>query len=487
LPNATSAAIIPNDTQVWYGQSAWSSLWIAARLANYTTTGLYHTTVSPTPIPTSELIFPPENIPVKYAVDNYTFPSSFMFGVAGSASQCEGAVAMEGRTPSIQEAIYTNYSANSYVTNEHYFMYKQDILRLASMGVEYYSFSISWTRILPFVFSGTPVNKQGVDHYADVIDFTLAAGMKPIVTLLHFDNPLEFIRDSLLQKPEFGYHHGGFDNATWPDAFVAYGKLVMSLYAEKVPVWVTINEPMLYAANAIGISNVIHTHAELYKFYHNTINGTGKVGFKLNNNFGIPSDPSNETHVEAANWFNELWLGPIGYPICLSQDYPKAYKMTLKNVTSLTLTDLSAVGNTTDFFGIDPYTATAISPPPGGLAACAANASHPLHPYCVTQSFVDKSGWEIGYGSQGTAAYIAPKYFREYFSYVYNTYKKPVFITEFGFPVFGEATKTLSHQRFDLPRSLYYTGIMAEILKSIWEDGVQIIGALAWTFADDWE
>ena len=400
-------------------------MWDAAKIANYTTTGLYNTTVKSTAVPISELVLPPADYLPETGC--YNFPDGFIFGVAGSASQSEGAIALEGRSPTIQEIIYTNYTANDYVTNEHYFLFKQDIARLAAIGTEYYSFSIPWSRILPFVFPNTPVNQQAVDHYNDVIDTILASGMKPMVTLLHFDSPFEFIRDSVLQKPEFGYHHAGWDNSTWPKAYVSYGKLVMSLYADRVPLWVTINEPMLYAANAKGVDNVVRSHAELYNFYHSTLNGTGKVGFKLNDNFGIPLDPTNATHIDAAKWFNDIWLGPLGCPLALGQDYPRAWKATMKNVTSFTMADLEVIGNTTDFFGIDPYTATVVSPPDVGVAACAANSSHPLHPYCVTQAWVGADGWEIGYGSQGTAAYIAPQYFREYFSFIWNTYKKPVF------------------------------------------------------------
>jgi beta-glucosidase/6-phospho-beta-glucosidase/beta-galactosidase len=55
-------------------------------------------------------------------------------------------------------------AAYDYVANENYYLYKQDIERLAAMGVKYYSFSIAWSRIVPFGFAGTPVNKQGLDH-----------------------------------------------------------------------------------------------------------------------------------------------------------------------------------------------------------------------------------------------------------------------------------------------------------------------------------
>lgn len=61
-------------------------------------------------------------------------------------------------------------------------------------------------------------------------------------------------------------------------------------------------------------------------------------------------------------------------------------------------------------------------------------------------------------------------------------------MTEFGFPVFAEAEKAdLTDQLFDTPRSIYYLSFMSEILKAIWEDGVDVRGAFAWSFADNWE
>lgn len=76
------------------------------------------------------------------------------------------------------EKLVSDSEPKDYVTNENYFLYKQDIQRLATMGVEYYSFTIPWTRILPFVLPGTPINQQAIDHYDDLIDTVLDAGMK---------------------------------------------------------------------------------------------------------------------------------------------------------------------------------------------------------------------------------------------------------------------------------------------------------------------
>jgi hypothetical protein len=188
-PNATATA---TDTNNAYGQAAWTSLWLRASpsLANFTYSSRYSTTVSPTAVPSSELVLPPADY--FGPTDCYNFPEGFMFGVAGSAAQIEGAVNQGGKTPSLLDVRSSPGSPADYVTNENYYYYKQDIERLAAMGVEYYSFSIAWTRILPFALPGTPVNSLGLQHYDDLINFVLEKGMKPVATLLHFDTPLQF-------------------------------------------------------------------------------------------------------------------------------------------------------------------------------------------------------------------------------------------------------------------------------------------------------
>jgi beta-glucosidase/6-phospho-beta-glucosidase/beta-galactosidase len=120
------------------------------------------------------------------------------------------------------------------------------------------------------------------------------------------------------------------------------------------------------------------------------------------------------------------------------------------------------------------------------IASCAANSSDPFRPYCVNQTTVNVYGWDIGYRSQ-SYVYITPTYLRLYLNYLYATYHTPIVITEFGFPVFAEAEKELPDQLFDSPRSWYYLSYMSEVLKAIWEDGVDVQGAFAWSFADNWE
>lgn len=75
--------------------------------------------------------------------------------------------------------------------------HKQDIVRLASLGDDSYSFSISWPRVVPFGAAGSPINQEAIDHYDDVINTILEYGMKPVVTLQYFDTPQYFAGNSL--------------------------------------------------------------------------------------------------------------------------------------------------------------------------------------------------------------------------------------------------------------------------------------------------
>lgn len=358
-PNATASA---TDTDDPYGRAAWTALWEYANPPNFTETGVFSSTVEPTPIPSEELVLPPADY--FGPQDCYSFPEGFEFGVSSSASQIEGATAEQGKAPSLMDILVRDERAKDYVTNEHYYYYKQDIERVASMGVKYFSFSIAWTRILPFALPGTPINQEGIDHYNDVINYILEKGMIPKVTLLHFDSPLDFYHGNLSEAaapPDIGYVNGGYQSPDFPDAFVNYARIVMSHYADRVPLWYTFNEPLLYAHNGVSIDHVVKSHARVYHFYKYELKGEGKISLKFNNNFGVPRDPESEADVYAANHFNSFQLGPFCNPIFLGEDYPESYKKTIHDYVPLTQEDLEYINGTADSLGIDPYTAVSLT------------------------------------------------------------------------------------------------------------------------------
>lgn len=475
------------DSEDPYGQSAWYEMWESASVPNFTDTALYHSTVEPTPVPSDELILPP---PDAFEFDDdLKFPKDFMVGVAGSASQIEGAVAEEGRTPTVMEKLILDDRPKNYITNENYYLYKQDIARIAAMGAKYYSFTIPWSRIMPFILPGTPVNQQAIDHYDDLINTCLEYGVNPVVTLTHFDSPLMFNGDKLVQDEDYPLHlYAGYANETFVDAFVNYGKIILTHYADRVPVFFGFNEPYLYAGYPLGVKHVVQAQKALHTFYHEEIKGCGRFGIKFNDNFGIPEDSENPEHVRAAERFQEFQLGSFGNPLFLGKDYPESWKSTFTDDTRYRLTEeeLKEVSFGSDFFGIDPYTYTVVKPPIEGIDSCQANQSHPLWPLCVNETQTREDGWKMGYRSQ-SYVYITPFEFRHYLNYMWNTFKHPILVGEFGFPEWRESEKTLKDQLYDLGRSVYYRSFLDTILKAIHYDNIDVIGAFAWSFADNWE
>lgn len=200
----------------------------------------------------------------------------------------------------------------------------------------------------------------------------------------------------------------------------------------------------------------------------------------------MPRNATSAADIDAATRLNDFQLATFANPIFLGKDYPAAFKDAIHDYIPLTAADLAYINGTADFFAIDPYTATVITPPPEGYTSCYANTSSPLYPYCVTQSTLTQFGWDIGYRSD-SYVYTTPRYLRTYLSYLWNTYRSPIVISEFGYPVYGESLRALPDQLFDAPRSDYYLSYMSEVLEAIWVDGVRVLGALAWSYADNWE
>ena len=111
---------------------------------------------------------------------------------------------------------------------------------LKHLGVGYYRFSISWSRVLP---KGTidKVNLLGIKYYNKLIDTLLANGIKPAVTLYHFDLP------HALQDV------GGWHNPNISDIFNGYAQFCFKEFGDRVGIWLTINEPHEEALDAYGL------------------------------------------------------------------------------------------------------------------------------------------------------------------------------------------------------------------------------------------
>ncbi len=172
------------------------------------------------------------------------FPKDFLWGVATSAAQIEGAAFDDSKGASIWDVFASkpgrtfNGETPSRACNSYY-MYDEDLKNLKELGVNSYRFSISWPRVLP---QGTgKLNEKGMDYYKRVINGLLENGIIPNVTLYHWDLP-----QALEDK-------GGFVNRDVIEWFGEYAHKMFMAFGDVVPMWSTINEPIaVYVGYAHG-------------------------------------------------------------------------------------------------------------------------------------------------------------------------------------------------------------------------------------------
>ena len=260
----------------------------------------------------------------------------------------------------------------------------------------------------------------------------------------------------------------------------------MSRFADRVPIWVTINEPNINFNNYIDNNNILIAHAKVYHFYKEELGGTGRITLMVANNFAVHLDPNNSSDVEAALRYQEFILGIEANPLSLGENYTSSVlSITGINLIGLSSANLSYINNTIDFFSFDPCTTQFATAPPHDIEACAANLSGPLYLTCVFTTKVRENSWING-GESYAFAYLSPQYFRQHLGYVWNAFRlSGIAITEFGFHALREYARTKDAKRYDFERASYFEDFVSEILKATHEDGVNVIAAFAWSIMDN--
>ncbi len=85
---------------------------------------------------------------------SYQFPDEFMWGTATASYQIEGAIAKDGRKPSVWDTFSatpdrTLNGDTGEIACDHYHRYETDVKLMAELGIKHYRFSIAWPRIIP--------------------------------------------------------------------------------------------------------------------------------------------------------------------------------------------------------------------------------------------------------------------------------------------------------------------------------------------------
>jgi beta-glucosidase len=175
------------------------------------------------------------------------FPSDFLWGSATASYQIEGAFDEDGRGPSIWDTFSRTPGKvldgdTGDVAADHYHRVEQDVAIMKDLGLQAYRFSIAWPRVQP-TGSGE-FNQAGLDFYVDLADQLIAAGIKPVATLYHWDlpQPLE--------------DEGGWANRQTAVNFGVYARKLAEVLGDRIHLWTTLNEP--WCSAFLGYASGVH-------------------------------------------------------------------------------------------------------------------------------------------------------------------------------------------------------------------------------------
>ncbi|AGP52848.1 GH1 family beta-glucosidase [Streptomyces rapamycinicus] len=332
-------------------------------------------------------------------LDLTAFPHDFLWGTATSAYQVEGAVAEDGRSPSIWDTFSHTPGKvagddHGDVACDHYHRWRQDIGLMKRLGTNAYRLSIAWPRVMPG--GDGPVNAKGLAFYDELIDGLLEAGITPSVTLYHWDLP------QVLQD------RGGWPERDTAEHFAAYASVVADRLGDRVHHWTTLNEPLcsawighLEGVMAPGLTDLT---AAVRASYHLLL-GHGLAAQAIRaaapraevgivNNLNTVQAATDRPEDQAAarrmdGHTNRWWLDPVhgrGFPA----DMREVYGVELPERPG----DLDTIAAPLDWLGLNYYFPATVTDDPTGPAPHARAVRRPDVPRTGMDWEVDADGIE---------------------------------------------------------------------------------------------
>lgn len=420
--------------------------------------------------------------------------ANFLWGGATAANQVEGAYNIKGRGQSnidflpygvTRDAIMTgernwhDQSSETYFPSrkgiDMYHRYKEDLALFAEMGFSVYRFSISWTRIFPNGDENEP-NYEGIHFYDSLIDECIKHGMEPLVTICHFDCPIH-----LIEK------YGGWKSREMIKFYTKYCQTLFEHFGDRVKYWITFNEinMILHAPfMACGLYFDKDDNQEQIKYQaaHYELVASAKaievarrmpydlkIGCMLAAGETYPNT-SNPKDVWAAKQIDRESYFFIDVQV--RGEYPSyGLKKLAKNQIKLDITheDQELLRrNTVDYVALSYYSSSVASADPQINEQTEGN----LFP-TLPNPHLQKSEW----GWQ-----VDPLGFRITLNTLYDRYQKPLFVVENGLGAIDFLDN--ENEICDDYRIDYLSKHIQNMLDSIEEDGVEIIGYTTWGCID---
>ena len=397
--------------------------------------------------------------------------NEFLWGVATSSYQIEGAANEDGRGQSIWDTFcklpgkVSNFD-NWDIACDHYHRFKEDLDLMKWMGVKAYRFSVAWPRVIPNGFG--KINEMGLDFYDRLIDSLLEREIAPWLTMYHWD------------LPEALQLRGGWNNREILEWFGAYAEVLTSRFGDRVKNWMTLNEPLcsawlghLYGDMAPGIKdlqtalnvshNLLMSHGLACQVIRSNVS-EANVGIVINVTPAVPATDSQEDSnaAQLADGFDNRWfLDPV-----FGRTYPADVIDALGASPEIHSGDMKLIAQDLDFLGVNLYFRQTVA---------ADQNSKPLPIRSVNRENVKRTAmnWEVH-----------PQAFEEILLRISKEYSpKAIYITENGSAWNDEV---INDEIFDDER-IDYLARHLDAMKSARSQGAPILGYFAWSFLDNFE
>ncbi len=416
-------------------------------------------------------------------------PETFTMGVATAAFQIEGAVREDGRGESTWDTFMAQPGriadgSNASIAADHYHRYPEDVALMKELGIDSYRFSLAWPRIQPGGTGGP--NRAGIAFYDRLLDELLAAGIRPMATLFHWD------------MPEPLQHKGGWMQRDTASRFADFAVLAGEAFGDRIDKWITLNEPTTVTLNgyALGVhapgatlmfDSLLAVHHQLlgHGLAVQALRSVGVSGGIGITNVHSPVVPAKDNFLtrQYAEVFDLVHNRIYADPILLGR-YPKFPLLARKQFRALIdvdAADLATIAQPIDFYGLNYYMPTRIasgapandSTPDGGSSA--GMRALPFHlaqwPEYPTTAF----GWPV-----------APEYLGVTltdYAERYGDALPPVYITEGGASFTDVVAADGSVD--DAHRASYLADHLEQALAGA--PGLDVQGYFVWTLMDNWE
>ncbi|NJL96107.1 MAG: glycoside hydrolase family 1 protein [Anaerolineae bacterium] len=172
----------------------------------------------------------------------FRFPDDFLWGTATAAHHVEGDLTNSW-------SVWEDAGGHVYQNQRHgracewrFGRWQEDADRMVALNNNTHRLSVEWSRIQP---APNAWDEDALGQYSEMIDGLLARGIEPMVSLHHFTNPV------WLEE------QGGWLNPKTVDHFLKFTEVVLGALGDRVRLWCTFNEPMVYAVQAflVGFFN----------------------------------------------------------------------------------------------------------------------------------------------------------------------------------------------------------------------------------------